>query len=86
MRERLERVKLLEQGGQARDKVLEALLEQTDVPLPESAVRGEFEWRQHDIGHQLENAGLDLDTYLAVRGQDQGGVRGRGQRATPRAR
>jgi trigger factor len=65
VRNRLQRVKVLEQGAQARDKVLTALLESTDVPLPESAVRGEYEWRQHDIGHQLESAGLDLDTYLS---------------------
>ena len=71
VRERIQRVKMLEQGGQARDKVLMALLEATDVPLPESAVRGEMEWRTHDIGHQLENAGLDLDTYLQSEGQSK---------------
>lgn len=69
VRGRLERVKTLEQGAQARDKVLEALLAATEVPLPESAVRGEVEWRQHDISHQLEGAGLDLDAYLASEGR-----------------
>ena len=64
-------MKMLEQGGQARDKVLMALLNATDVPLPESAVRSEMEWRTHDIGHQLENAGLDLDTYLSSEGQSK---------------
>ena len=71
VRERIQRVKLLEQGGQARDKVLMALLDATDVPLPESAVRSEMEWRTHDIGHQLEGAGLDLDTYLQSEGQSK---------------
>jgi len=71
VRERIQRVKLLEQGGQARDKVLMALLDSTDVPLPESAVRSEMEWRTHDIGHQLEGAGLDLDTYLESEGQSK---------------
>ncbi|HEY6748889.1 MAG TPA: trigger factor, partial [Mycobacteriales bacterium] len=71
VRERIQRVKMLEQGGQARDKVLMALLEATDVPLPESAVRGEVEWRTHDIGHQLESAGLDLDTYLQSEGRSR---------------
>jgi trigger factor len=71
VRSRIERVKTLEQGGEARDKVITALLERTEVPLPESAVEGEFEWRQHDIGHRLENAGLDLDTYLSSEGQDR---------------
>jgi trigger factor len=69
VRGRMERVKTLEQGVQARDKVLESLLAATDVPLPESAVRGEVEWRQHDITHQLENAGLDLQTYLTSEGR-----------------
>jgi trigger factor len=32
-------------------------------------VRGEVEWRQHDIGHQLEGAGLDLDEYLDAEGR-----------------
>jgi trigger factor len=49
--------------------VLSSLLDNTEVPLPESAVRGEYDWRQHDIGHQLENAGVDLDTYLSSEGR-----------------
>ena len=69
VRSRMERVKTFEQGAQARDKVLEVLLAATDVPLPESAVKGEVEWRQHDIGHQLEGAGLDVDAYLASEGR-----------------
>ena len=69
VRERLTRVRALEQGAQARDKVLEALLAATEVPLPESVVQGEVEWRQHDIGHQLEGAGLDLDAYLSAEGR-----------------
>ena len=69
VRERLGRVRALEQGAQARDKVLEALLAATEVPLPESVVKGEVEWRQHDIGHQLEGAGLDLDSYLVAEGR-----------------
>ena len=68
VRDRLRRVMVLEQGGQARDKVLSSLLENTDVPLPESAVRGEYEWRLHDVGHQLQNAGVDLDAYLSSEG------------------
>jgi trigger factor len=69
VRERLARVRALEQGAQARDRVLESLLAATDVPLPASIVQGEVEWRQHDIGHQLEGAGLDLDGYLAAEGR-----------------
>jgi trigger factor len=71
LRTRLERVKALEQGGQARDKLLDALLDAVDVPLPESAVASEVEWRQHDISHQLENAGMSLDDYLAAESRTQ---------------
>jgi trigger factor len=66
LRGRLERVRALEQGSQARDKVLETVLAAVDVPLPESAVASEVEWRQHDIGHQLENAGMALADYLSA--------------------
>jgi trigger factor len=66
LRGRLERVRALEQGSQARDKVLETVLDKVEVPLPESAVASEVEWRQHDIGHQLENAGMTLADYLAA--------------------
>jgi trigger factor len=71
VRDRLSRMRALEQGAQARDKVLEALLAATEVPLPESVVQGEVEWRQHDISHQLEGAGLDLDTYLSAEGRSR---------------
>lgn len=62
---RLGRIKRLQQGMQARDKVLEALLERVDVPLPVAAVNAEVESRLHNMGHQLENAGLTLEGYLA---------------------
>jgi trigger factor len=61
---RLTQVKGIEQGVQARDKVLEALLAAVEVPLPESIVAAEVDYRKHDIGHQLENAGLTLEGYL----------------------
>ncbi|HEU5008468.1 MAG TPA: trigger factor, partial [Jatrophihabitantaceae bacterium] len=38
IRERLGRAKVAQQGNQAHDRVLEAMLEAADVPLPESAV------------------------------------------------
>ena len=66
VRTRLERVKRLEQGMQARDRVLERLLELTDIPLPESVVQSEIEAREHSLGHQLEQVGLDREAYLAA--------------------
>jgi trigger factor len=69
VRNRLARIRNLEQGGQARDRVLEALLEKVDIPLPESIVASEIEWRQHSLAHQLESAGLTKDTYLQLEGK-----------------
>lgn len=65
LRARINRVKRLQQGMEARDKALEALLELVEVPLPEAAVSAEIEGRMHNLGHQLEHAGLTLEGYLA---------------------
>jgi trigger factor len=55
LRERLGRVKRMQQGVQARDKVLDELLERTEVPLPEKVVEGEIESRKHDAVHEFDH-------------------------------
>jgi len=55
LRERLGRVKKMQQGVQARDKVLEVLLGSTEVPMPEAVLDGEIENRKHDAVHQFEH-------------------------------
>jgi trigger factor len=62
----LQRVRLLEQGTSARDKVLEELLARTDVPLPESLVEAEVDWRRENMSQQLQSIGMSLDDYLAT--------------------
>jgi trigger factor len=69
VRKRLERMQKLEQGVEARDKALEALLERIEVPLPESVVQSEVEGRQHDMAHQLEQAGMTKEAYVESEGQ-----------------
>jgi trigger factor len=64
-RTRLERVRRLEQGMEARDKVLAALLDAVDVPLPERLVEAEIEGRAANLEQQLAANGLDLAAYLA---------------------
>lgn len=60
VKSRLERLKSLEQGTQARDKLLEYLLENTDVPLPEKYIEAEVhahlepEGRLEDAAHRVE--------------------------------
>ena len=69
LRERLTRVKRMQQGVQARDKVLEALLEVTEVPLPESVVDSEVESRQHDAVHTFDHDEERFNEYLTSQGQ-----------------
>ena len=69
VRSRLDRAKRLEQGVQARDRVLEALLERVEVPLPESVVAGEQEWRRRALEEQFSQAGLTREGYLEAEGK-----------------
>lgn len=69
LRDKLGRVKALEQGAQARDKVLEAVLEATDFPLPESAVQAEVDYREHEVVHSLGHDDALLDRFLETQGK-----------------
>ncbi|GAB2478264.1 trigger factor [Jatrophihabitans fulvus] len=69
LRERLGRVKLMEQGAQARDKVLEHLIEASEFPLPESAVKAEVDYREHEIVHQLGHDDKQFEAYLEFQGK-----------------
>jgi trigger factor len=71
VRTRLTRMKKLEQGVQARDKVLEALLASVEVPLPDSIVETEVEWRRQSTTQQLQQAGMTLDQYLEAEGKGE---------------
>ncbi len=71
VRSRLERMKKLEQGVEARDKVLETLLEKVEVPLPESVVEAEVAWREQSTTQQLQQAGMTMDQYLEAEGKGE---------------
>jgi trigger factor len=64
IRTRLTRGKRLEQAAAARDAVLEALLDQVEVPLPEAMVDAELGARKQELEQQLTYAGLTLEQYL----------------------
>ena len=67
-----ERAKKLEQGVQARDKVLEHLLDNTEIPVPEALVEAEVkqhlegESRLEDDEHRAE---VDKNTRRSMRAQ-----------------
>ncbi|MCD2198043.1 trigger factor [Actinomycetospora endophytica] len=69
LRERHGRVKKMEQAGQARDKVLEALLEAADLPVPESVVDQEVEVRAHEAVHEFDHDEDALTKYVETQGQ-----------------
>ncbi len=61
---RLERGKRLEQAAEARDAVLERLLDSAEIPLPESLVEQELTARRQEIEQQLAYAGMTMASYL----------------------
>jgi trigger factor len=69
LRERLTRVKRMQQGVQARDKVLEALLTVTEVPLPETVVESEIEVRRHDAVHTFDHDDARFEEFLTTQGK-----------------
>jgi trigger factor len=68
VRQRLSRVKTMQQGAQARDKLVEHLLSAVDVPVPENLVAREVEWRGQMLENELQQAGMDWDAYLTAAG------------------
>jgi trigger factor len=70
VRNRLGRIKAMEQGAQARDRLLEALLAATDIPVPESLVLEEVaahlenEGRLEDEAHRTE---VDAEVRQSLR-------------------
>ncbi len=66
LRERLTRVKRMEQLMSARDKAVDALLAASDVPAPEGVVAEEVAHRKEQMEDQLQRVGASLDEYLAA--------------------
>jgi trigger factor len=64
LRERLGRVKKVEQIYAARDEALKQLVETADIPAPEGIVKDEVEGRKQAMTDQLERIGATLEDYL----------------------
>ena len=71
VRSRVENMKTVQQGVQARDRVLEKLLDSVELPLPEGVVKAEIDARNHSLAHQLESAGMSKADFLAAEGQTE---------------
>src|SRR3954466_6828452 len=68
VRTRLSRTKVIGQGAAARDKLVEHLLEVVEVPMPENLVEREIEWRNQAFENELQQAGMDWDSFLQMSG------------------
>jgi trigger factor len=66
---RLTRAKALGQGSEARDKVLEHLIDAADFPVPESSVAAEVGYREHDVIHSLGHDDTLFEQFLAGQGK-----------------
>jgi trigger factor len=69
LRRRLVRAKTMEQGAQARDKLLEHLIETVEFPVPESALQAEVDSREHEVVHALGHDDSLFDRYLEAQGK-----------------
>jgi len=71
LRRNLQGMKLNAATGVYRENLIDALVEELDVELPDALVEAELESSVHNLAHSLQAQGLDLGTYLSVTGQDQ---------------
>ena len=69
--EQVQRVKRIQQAEQIRDKALEVLLEQTDVPLPENIVQAQVDDTLHNAIHGLDHDEKRFEDTLKEQGSSR---------------
>ena len=69
--EQVQRVKRIQQAEQIRDKALEVLLEQVDVPLPENIVQAQVDDALHNAIHALEHDEKRFEEALEAQGSSR---------------
>jgi trigger factor len=69
--EQVERVKRIQQAEQIRDKALEALLEQTEIPLPEAIVQAQVDDTLHNAVHGLDHDEAAFEEALKKEGSSR---------------
>jgi trigger factor len=71
LRTRLGRVREMEQLTAARDKVLDALVDATEVPLPEGILKSEIDARVHDAIHPFDHDEEKFAEFLGENGKSR---------------
>lgn len=69
--EQVRRVKRVQQAEQIRDKVLETLLEQVDVPLPEKVVQAQIDDTLHNAIHGMDHDEARFAEALEAQGSSR---------------
>jgi trigger factor len=69
--EQVQRVKRIQQAEQIRDKALEVLLEQVEIPLPENIVQAQVDDALHNAIHGLEHDEKRFEEALAAQGSSR---------------
>jgi trigger factor len=69
--EQVQRVKRVQQAEQIRDKALEVLLEQTEIPLPEKIVQAQVDDTLHNAIHGLEHDEKKFEEALEAQGSNR---------------
>jgi trigger factor len=59
VRERLEKAREQQQGGEAREKILETLIKKHDFPVPEALAESQMDSRLERVVRQLASQGVD---------------------------
>ncbi|MGE2690864.1 trigger factor [Mycolicibacterium pulveris] len=71
LREQVERTKRVQQAEQIRDKTLETLLEQIEVPLPENIVQAQVDDTLHSAIHNLDHDEARFAEVLEAQGSSR---------------
>ena len=69
--EQVQRVKRVQQAEQIRDKALEVLLEQVEVPIPEKIVQAQVDDTLHNAIHSLDHDEKRFEEALAEQGSSR---------------
>ncbi len=68
---RLGDLKVAQAGSELRTRLLDELIDEMELDIPEALVVAEMDSAAHRFAHRLEQQGLDLATYFEVTGQAQ---------------
>lgn len=71
LREQVQRTKRVQQAEQIRDKTLETLLEQVEVPLPENVVQAQVDDTLHSAIHSLDHDEARFAELLESQGSNR---------------